>query len=395
MRLDDSLQTIFATLPNLRLGRIVRPSVASRYAAKRAFLNHGTLPVFEYPKTANVDFFKIRQTLTVARQSLAADNSPAPLKQLYEYKLNEYATRLDLVEAITQSDDARVTALSYKLYGQPNFSSEDFELEFEKRCLDLKHERVHHHAKRIDAKTFATQVHEALERLRIENVEIRLSTRTRVLCQRNPHSGKLFIRIPKKLSISRNRAKRLIAHEIEIHALRRQNGAQSQLHILEHGTAGYVKTEEGLALYHQAKRVPSSHHLPGFWDSWTIALMQRLGFAQAYQRVFDAKKTLLDLAHTKNAAHLAQEKAWDLCVRACRGITHPGKPGLVYAKDSIYRAGYLAVHKAMMQTDADKLFKTLHQGKIGLEDIQRIASLNLNPQLSLHQSITSAYASKE
>lgn len=395
MRLDDSLQTIFATLPNLRLGRIVRPSVASRYAAKRAFLNHGTLPVFEYPKTASVDLFKTRQILTVARQSLTADNSPAPLKQLYESKLNEYATRLDLIEAIAQSDDTLVTALSYKLYGQQNFSSEDFEREFEKRCLDLKHQRVHHHARRIDAKTFAAQVHEALERLSIENVEIRLSARTRVLCQRNPRSGKLFIRIPKKLSISKNRAKRLIAHEIEIHALRRQNGARSQLHILEHGTAGYVKTEEGLALYHQMQRTPSNSHIPGFWDAWTIVLMQRLGFAQAYQRLFEAKKTLLDLAHTKNASHLAQEKAWDLCVRACRGITHPGKPGLVYAKDYIYRAGFLAVRKAMTQTNPEKLFKTLHQGKIGLEDIQIIAKLNLDPQPSLHQSVISSYAGKK
>lgn len=382
MRLDDSLHNIFAALPSLALGKKVRPSVASRRAAKRAFLAHGTLPVFDYPKTAKIDIPKTRQALAVAKQALTLDNSPAPLKHLYGQKLNEYETRLNLIHAVAQGDDKLVTKLSCDLYGQPAFALQDFEREFASRCHDLQTKRLHLHTRHIDAEKFAALVRQALERLGLQNAEIKFSTRTRVLCQRNLRSGKLVIRIPKKLLISKNRAHRLIAHELEIHALRRHNGAMSQLHILEHGTAGYINTEEGLALYHQTQRTPSSSHVPGFWDSWTITLMQHRGFNEAYQRIFTAKKLLLELAHSEKATSLATERAWDLCVRASRGITRPGKPGLVYVKDHIYRSGYQDVSRAFSGKHSDQLMTELYRGKIGLQDLDLIAPLNLEPMRS-------------
>ena len=57
----------------------------------------------------------------------------------------------------------------------------------------------------------------------------------------------------KKAKISVNRLKALIAHEIATHIFRLENGRLQKYKIFEQGTASYLLTEEGLAIYNQNK----------------------------------------------------------------------------------------------------------------------------------------------
>jgi len=45
----------------------------------------------------------------------------------------------------------------------------------------------------------------------------------------------------------------VIAHEIEGHYLRKINGRKQKFSLFASGTAGYIVTEEGLAIYNQSR----------------------------------------------------------------------------------------------------------------------------------------------
>lgn len=375
---DDSLNELFSQLPRLQFSKCVRPSAASRKAARQVFFQAGTRPVFAYPKLAELDFANIDTQLQEVEKLLTADQGPAPLKKLYHAKLVEYKLRVELLRAITRGDDLTVSTLSQKLYGQPPQDLAAFEDEFNARLQALKTGQAHHHKKTVDAAKFIELVRAALEHYRIQTTQIKLSVRRRIHCSVSKH-GELIIRVPKKLLISKQRARRLIAHEIEVHALRRTNGATSQLHILNHGTAGYLKTEEGLALYHQNSETESQTQVPGFWDAWATTLMSIQGFAAAFVRLETAKLELLQTQANPRAKQLARSHAWNLCVRASRGITKPGAAGVGYFRDHIYRQGFLEITQALKSANTSETLQLLFSGKVGLQDLVELKALNFEP----------------
>ena len=59
------------------------------------------------------------------------------------------------------------------------------------------------------------------------------------------------ILVKKGAKFTSNRLKALLVHEIGTHVFRYENGKAQPLHILERGTANYLRTEEGLAVWNQ------------------------------------------------------------------------------------------------------------------------------------------------
>ena len=53
--------------------------------------------------------------------------------------------------------------------------------------------------------------------------------------------------------LTENQIKKLIAHEIETHAITYQNGNQQPYKIFNYGFANYIELQEGLAIYNQEK----------------------------------------------------------------------------------------------------------------------------------------------
>lgn len=379
MFLDESLHRHFQTLPALPFSKVLQAPADVRAKARRAFLQSGQLPTFTYPKVDKIDLEGFRAQAKAVRNLINNDPSPTELKKLYLDKLSELETRADLIDAVHKQNDQLVSKLSLKLFGTPDTHLEIFENEFSERMERARKGEVHYHDKIIGAEEFCSLLKQALEHYLVPNWTIKLSPRRRLLCSHNHKAASIVFRVPKKLSISRERARRLIAHEIEVHTLRRLNGADSRLHILKRGLAGYSKTEEGLALYHQHKRDTGRKHLPGFWDAWASTLMYRAGFAAAYHRLYQAQLDTRNAKDERDARKQAQLVAWNLCLRSSRGIAKPGAPGIGYFRDHIYRQGYQEVAAAVERYGENNILPLLFVGKIGLDDLPVLEQFELKP----------------
>lgn len=163
----------------------------------------------------------------------------------------------------------------------------------------------------------------------------------------------------KKVTISRERkfsktdSARLVAHEIGVHILRAANGYQQPLKIFAVGLAGYLSTEEGLALYAEELAGMMSKEKIRDYAARVIAVdsvCQKLNFRETFNRL--------------KRYDLSDDQAWDLSVRAHRGGG--------YVKDHLYLDGFKKI-KDFAQKNGD--FKTLYVGKVGIKDLPLVREL--------------------
>lgn len=375
---DTRLAELLQSLPPLPFSKALHPPATSRNLARRAFLATGELPTFTYPWAEQFDGEAYRSQLQQTREAISQDSSSDHIKKLYLDKLTELETRSLIITAVATRDDQRVSDLSQRLYGKPSHDLESFEQEFRARLELVKQGKLHHHTKSLDAQAFADLAKQALTMYGLTNVEVGFTSKKRIRCSHHRKGATMVLRIPKTLRVSKQRARRLIAHEIEVHALRRLNGQQSSFAILERGLANYQTTEEGLALYYQhLGKQPK--FAPGFWDAWTSSLMLRLGFTATFQRLTQA---MTDLQTHDRDDRKANNKAWRLCLRASRGISKPGPAGIGYFKDQIYRRGYLEIKQRCELQGEAQTFQQLFVGKVATEQLEELTTLQLSaPQL--------------
>ncbi|MFZ2681941.1 MAG: tyrosine/phenylalanine carboxypeptidase domain-containing protein [Patescibacteria group bacterium] len=379
MHLDESLYQIFRSLPVIPFAGAIKAPALNRLSARLAFFKHGTLPRFTYPKAQAFNTVEYLNQLTAVRHQIETLQCEQILKQLYLDKLAELEQRTHLMHAAAQSDDQTVSRISLELYGQPHTDLASFETEFTEKLAKARAGQAHTHQKIINAPQFCALLEAALHHYQVPHCKVKLSPRKRLQCSHNHQHPGLIFRVPKKLLISRKRAERLIAHEIEVHALRRLNGTNSELHLLKFGLAGYQKTEEGLALWHQHRHEHKADHLPGFWDAWATALIFTLGFADAFDRLVQAKLELDQATEKTTTLKQAKLSAWNLCERSSRGISQPGPSGIGYFHDHIYRQGYLEVTREIENHGQDAVLPHLFAGKLGLKDLPALKSLNIRP----------------
>ncbi len=171
-------------------------------------------------------------------------------------------------------------------------------------------------------------------------------------------SARVLVDGPKKLLRINSRARfrerdlrKLVAHEVEVHALRSANGSRQPLKLFATGTPDSLVTEEGLALY--------AEHLAGVQSpgtGWRQGLVvqavhwaRTMGFRELYDRITEAGGRAL---------------AWGIAQRIKRGLADPAAPG-VYAKDVVY---FLGFHKVRDWLAAGGSIEHLYVGKVGVDD---------------------------
>ncbi len=354
-KIDAPLFTLLNKLPKLPLGKLL------------ASLGHS------YPTQ------RYGEALVVAQERLATEDVPEVIKQLYREKFSELMLRVSLIEASSQGDDAQVTALSKKLYGEPAFRAKDLEQEFADLLSRAREQKVHHHTRRITARDFVKLAKERLVQQNITDWRVRLSRRPRIHIGHGKLTQSPILRIPKSLNVTRARARRLLAHEIEVHALRTANGHDSPLLLLGRGLAGYTNLEEGLALYiaRLSDKIPQKTK-PGLWQAWTVALLNERGLLEAKTILMEARRKLYEALHISEATTQAQEVVQQLIQRATRGLSNPGPAGLVFVRDHVYRTGYERV-KFFVQTNGLEALASLFVGKIDLPHLPIIHNLKLSP----------------
>lgn len=162
-------------------------------------------------------------------------------------------------------------------------------------------------------------------------------------------SAKQVLRVNQSARFRKTDAAKLIAHEIDVHAMRAQNGQRQSLLLFATGLPGSLETEEGLALYAEECVGAAS---PG--NSWRQGLVvqavswaETMGFRELFERL---------------AEQGGKPLAWGIALRVKRGLRHPEHPG-VYGKDIVYFRGLRTV-RDWLRSGGE--LSELYVGKVGV-----------------------------
>ncbi len=153
----------------------------------------------------------------------------------------------------------------------------------------------------------------------------------------------------------KNRLEALLVHEIGTHVFRFENGKRQPLRILERGTANYLQTEEGLAVWNQNQLnldLGDKYLNPALLVVG-IYMGERLNFSDLYH-------------YLKTSFEISDDLAWKICVKTKRGLNDTTLK-TSFTKDLIYFTGNQEIEKFVSKggTIAD-----LYIGKITIKDLK-------------------------
>ncbi len=309
------------------------------------FENRSGSPQFRY-RPLTLPFAHLKKEL----ESLP--ESHHTLYPIYKQKIKEVGLKLSLLESM---DTPSFQTASEQLYGAAN-----------RVLYDQATRYIHEHPFQPDTsdlisfKQIIKRLSVFLEEHKLTHWRIK-SSADRVNDISISLDGTIHIRTG--VTFTENRLRAVIAHEIETHIYRAENSHLQKYKIFETGTAGYIATEEGLAVYNQnALGVPL-----GEKEIWAplrsigAYLAQEMSFAE----LFDYLKTNYQLE---------DESAWRTCVKVKRGISDTSQK-MAFTRDTIYFTGFQKISEFMRNASAEKI-KYLYLGKIGIDDLENIGPLS-------------------
>ncbi|MBI2037615.1 MAG: DUF1704 domain-containing protein [Candidatus Magasanikbacteria bacterium] len=314
---------------------------------KQAFLeNPVRSPQFLY-RAHSLPIVQIKKDLKALPEALNH-----PLYNLYKKKIIEIETKLDLLESL---DTPKLQQASEKLYGPAS-----------RVLYDQAVRYIHEHpiqpddSAKLSFKQIVKRLTLFLEEHKLTNWHIKIAA-GRVNDISISLDGTIFLR--EGVIFTENRLKAVIAHEIETHIYRAENSRLQKYKLFEVGTAGYIATEEGLAVYNQhALGVPLGEK--AIW-----APLRSIGAYLAQEMSF------VDLFHyVKSNYALGDESAWRTCVKVKRGLADTSKK-IAFTRDTIYFRGLQAVEEYLKDNAVEKI-KYLYIGKIGIDDLSHIGALS-------------------
>lgn len=202
----------------------------------------------------------------------------------------------------------------------------------------------------------AEELSKALAKAGLKKWKVHISPRMSASASVTPGARRVNIR--KGRRFSRDEVKRLVLHEIGVHALRAENGYAMPLGIFRLGLEGYLETEEGMAAYNE----------------WRAGIDEGL-------RLFALRVLAVDwasrLPYSGVFARLTErgvppELAWTITQRVKRGMTDTGRPGC-YGKDVSYFRGYLAVRDFMEKGGSWE--ELMRYGKVSIGHLPALRAL--------------------
>lgn len=184
--------------------------------------------------------------------------------------------------------------------------------------------------------------------------------------------GRHVIILREGARFSEERIQSLIAHEIETHVLTAENAERQPWEILGR-FAGYLETQEGLAMVNQERVLPSDHE-KRFWSAMGVlavhyALTHSFAELRSYIRRFG----------------FDDARALRTTLKVKRGLGDTGRPG-AFLRETVYFRGYLLV-KEFLEKGGD--LRELYKGKINLRDLSLVRKVpGLVEPLYLPQYLT-------
>jgi hypothetical protein len=276
--------------------------------------------------------------------------------KLYSRLKNEYLQKVELIRNIGNPDV--FTRLSEELYG--TLSNEA--LDFTNHILALPPEDSF--SETVSPEIIKRSLENEIDTRGIKNWDIEIKKNIAAKVTVKPAINKVYIK--EDLMFFPNEAERLKTHEIAIHLLRAENGNNQDYIIFKRGLAGYLETEEGLAVYYENKRgVCDLRQMKVYAGRLkAVELATNLSFIEAFDTLNE---------------WFPQDISYRLCARAKRGMTDTSSAGAL-TKDMHYISGYLKAKKLLSEND---LTNELFCGKTGFDDINEIKALLDNGDVAL------------
>lgn len=306
---------------------------------KDLFFSHPDyMPRFSY-RTMDLDIEKLRRD--IKRLPVVSHT----LFPLFEKKIQELSQKLDLIEARETEDFSRASEI---LFGKANQALYRDAVEFLQKHSGGEPDT----SIEFDAKGAAAVVDKFCKKNTLGHWTISIIEDS-VADMQVIKKGKVLIR--KDARFTKNRLDALLVHEIGTHVFRFENGKRQQFRLFERGTAGYLETEEGLAVYNQNQlglNLGEKFLTPALLVV-AIFLAKKMGFRELFE--------ILQQTYS-----LSDEGAWKLCVKAKRGTADQSKPG-AFTKDLAYFKGERAVEKFL---ESGGEIRDLYVGKIAIADLK-------------------------
>ncbi len=266
-----------------------------------------------------------------------------PLFCLFEAKVQELHSKIHLIQNIGSPlfQDA-----SEKMFGRVSTKTYKEAIQFCK-----KNPLIEDPSKELDIKSSRKIITEFLNLYNLGHWNIKIINES-VADIQVTKGGNILLR--DGAVFKENRLKALLVHEVGTHIFRFENGRNQRFRIFERGTAGYLRTEEGLAI----------------WNQNQLGLQLGTKYLSPAHQVIAIYKgqsmSFLDLFHSlKKEYQFDDKRAWKMCLRSKRGLTDTSQKQS-FTKDAVYFQGNQDIEAYISK---GKKIEDLYIGKISIDDI--------------------------
>ena len=294
---DKKLRSLLQQLP---LSQVVKP--ANLLEEKKAFLhprfsNKKKSPAFKY-KNASSNWTDFKPILP-----LESMDAPDEVVEIYREKQLELDRTKNMFATVGSE---KFTRFAIEIFGAP--TAEDARQA--RRVLD-RLSNVTPPERNFLAKDFARLLKTRLEKLGIPmDIKLVSSMATKI----SVDSVSRTIHLNRNAFFAPQEVKRLLVHEIDVHAVRIHNGSSFPWGIFSMGTAGYREAEEGLAVHFERQ----SDNLYPFQEKiyagrcLAVYLSLSAGFAEVFEELL---------------VYFDEETAYTIVERVKRGLADTSRSG--------------------------------------------------------------------
>ncbi len=299
-------------------------------------------PTFIYvPKNPMYSYYSKNTTLATFKNEmneLFKEIGSDSLGLIFERKLLDLFDRIELIKSV----------------GTENFSQNsegyygEITREAKKYAKELISKKINENEKLITFKEAKEKMELALTKRKLKYTVIeKITPGSKVSV--NVRTKEIMI--SKYITLSESELNRLIAHEIEGHIYRYENGCIQPYKIFSRGLSKEtLKTEEGIAVYiEQQENINIDEQLKQYAGRLiAIQTAQRHSFFETFEEM---KK------------YFSPNEAFNLTLRAKRGTSNQERGG-AFLKDSLYLQGYLE----MLEFTKKRELNELYYGRYAISD---------------------------
>lgn len=284
---------------------------------------------------------------------------------LFSHKQEELLLKLDMYESCGK-DAEHFTELSEQLFARPN---QECSIKAHELFALFNKQRQHFsRTTRVEDKEIAEHVYAHLKKYGLDSTWS-LVHRDHGIRMSVGKSKKRQIYVRSGAKFSLEDTPRLLAHEIDTHVLRLENGLAQPYRIFISGTPNYLETEEGLAIYNQNLRIDSKnvqYFTPALTYLKTVELLP-LSFADAMESTM--LRSFYRFGNIQSDNHI--RAAFRKIYRVKRGIGDTSQPGGC-TRDLVYFTGLQKV-QYFMKHGGD--IQQLYKGKIDIGSVPLISQM--------------------